>query len=65
MFKYSIARLTLMIEDSSTVKYLKGEDKKRWEAFCKRNAGRNADRLETPSVSGKKNKSILDSIPTE
>lgn len=37
MYKLSFAKIQFLMTDSTHHKYLEGDDKKKWEQYCKRN----------------------------
>lgn len=71
LYKYSLARLSLMANDSTHMKYLEGNDKDKWERYCKRNSKaskQNEHQLKSPAGSEKVKKAprqVLDTIPID
>lgn len=70
LYRYSLARIALMANDSTHMKYLEGKDKKKWEEYCERNSKALKQNESPLSVSegGKKKKAprqVLDTIPID
>lgn len=71
LYRYSLARLSLMANDSTHMKYLEGKDKDKWERYCERNSKaskRDENHLQVPVGGEKKKKAprqVLDTIPID
>ena len=70
LYKYSLARISLMANDSTHMKYLEGKDKDKWERHCDRNkkvSMKNASDLGSCKGATKQRapRQVLDTIPLD